>query len=365
MKDLNAEIQRNSGWRDQFRDAREHEPVLTWNYAMKGWLRRAEVSILYGPSNCGKSALVCHLGHCIVTGQRFFNARVTRGIVVHVGAEAPDSVLDRMQAYDIHETVAAPYLVKISPVDLSSEAAASEFLAHLREIGDAFGEEIILIVFDTLARSIGLLDENSANEMTSVAKTVEHIARTSNAHVMLVHHTGKDVERGGRGSSALRGAVDTEICLQPTKDGAICVSQDKQRSMPKLSAVHARTETVVLGRDEDGEDRTTVKAVEATGTPDEKPSRNSRNVKDVRLGAVLAALHLRSLQTDLADKPFRTKDIVESLPPEVLEGVRAENRTRTINRVLDDLAKSTSPAVAVASARGEWQLTADHGPQEC
>jgi RecA-family ATPase len=57
---------------DLYRDARHHRPRLVWNYAAKSWLRRAETSVLFGPSNCGKSALVCHLGHCIVTGSNFF-----------------------------------------------------------------------------------------------------------------------------------------------------------------------------------------------------------------------------------------------------------------------------------------------------
>lgn len=253
---------------DLYRDARTHRPDLVWNYAIKGWLRRAETSVLFGPSNCGKSALVCYLGNCIVTGTPCFDARVRQGIVVHVGAEAPASVLDRMQAYDLGNVpTAAPYIVRMEPVNLSEPTQVDQFVAELRRLRQDFGEEVILIVFDTLARSIGAVDENCASTMTGVANAAERIARQINAHVMLVHHTGKDADRGGRGSSALRGAVDTEISLTPLKGAVVRVAQEKQRTMPKADASFFQTKSFVLGLDEDGEDRTTVMSVEC-----QKPS---------------------------------------------------------------------------------------------
>ena len=53
-------------WETCIRPVADHIPSLEWNYAIKGWLLRRETSLLYGPSNVGKSALVCRLGCCIV-----------------------------------------------------------------------------------------------------------------------------------------------------------------------------------------------------------------------------------------------------------------------------------------------------------
>lgn len=353
MKDTNDPGDAIGGLQANFRDAREHTPSLLWNYAVKGWLRRGETSVLYGPSNCGKSALVCHVGSCIAAGRTCFGARVRKGIVVHVAAEAPASVLDRMQAYDIHDPTTAPYLVRTGPVDLSDPDAVYAFQRCLEKIQADTGEIIVLIVFDTLARSIGHLDENCSTSMTGVAETTEKIARATNAHVMLVHHTGKDADRGGRGSSALRGAVDTEICLKPGKAESIAVSQDKQRTLPKLSAVHFRTEAYVLGADEDGEDLTTVRAVELSGPPDETTTASGKQ-QDHRTTAVLTALHIRRMLPELASKSFRTGELVGTLPPSVFEGVAAENRNRTVTRILDALAQSENPQVL--KGKGEWRL---------
>jgi hypothetical protein len=206
-----------------------------------------------------------HLGHCIVTGSPFFGARVKQGIVVHVGAESPESVLDRMQAYDLQSAAhTSPYVVRMAPVDLSDSDAVETFICEIKKLHGEHGEKVILIVFDTLARSIGATDENCAASMTQVAKSAERIARTAQGtcHARSSHR--KDTDRGGRGSSALRGAVDTEISLIPLKNGNVRVAHEKQRTMRKGESTYFRTESFVLGVDEDGEDRTTVKAVEVS-----------------------------------------------------------------------------------------------------
>ncbi|MCB1357224.1 MAG: AAA family ATPase [Maritimibacter sp.] len=355
MTFANPNSQPANDWRNTFIDAREHVPVLTWNYATKGWLRRSETSVLYGPSNSGKSALVCHLGHCIVREKPFFGARTKRGIVVHVGAEAPASILDRMQAYDIHDPDAAPYLVKTLAVDLSDQDAVEDFILELRAVIKDVGLPIALVSIDTLARSMGDSDENSSTAMTAIAQAAERIARAVNAHVMLVHHTGKDVERGGRGSSALRSAVDTEISLAPLKNGGVAVAQDKQRSMPKLAAFRFRTEAFVLGQDEDGEDRTTVRAVEVPMDPDEDQSLLSDRGHELdRKTAIITALHVRGLIPELRAKPFATRELIETLPEQVFERVADENRNRVVNGILSKMAQIESPMVT--GGRGQWRL---------
>jgi energy-coupling factor transporter ATP-binding protein EcfA2 len=330
---------------DLYRDARNHRPTLTWNYAAKGWLRRAETSVLYGPSNCGKSALVGYLGNCIITGTPFFGAKVKKGFVVHVGAEAPEAVLDRMQAFDLSEaTDASPYIVRMEPVDLSIPEEVKQFVSDIKKLHQRIGQKSILIVFDTLARSIGMTDENCAASMTRVANAAEQIARKLKSHVMLVHHTGKDVDRGGRGSSALRGAVDTEISLVPLKSGEVMVTQEKQRTMPKSASQFFRTEGYVLGLDEDGDDRTTVKAVEAK-QPENSDSGKKRDTAGKYDTAVLTALHIRRMTGKHAVEPFRPREIMESVPPELFGAMSDDNRLASIRRVLAKLADQKNPII--------------------
>ena len=340
-----------------FRDARDHEPHLVWNYTTKGWLRRAETSVLFGPSNCGKSALLGYLGYCIVSGKRFFGARVKQGLVVHVAAEAAESVLDRTLGYDIKNPLNARYIVRTEAVDLSDHEVVTAFIEDLKEISNQFGEQIVLIVFDTLARSIGSTDENSSGEMTKIAGAADRVASTMKSHGMLVHHTGKDADRGGRGSSALRGAVDTEICLTPSSNGSVCVAQVKQRSMQQSKPVWFKTEAVILGKDEDGEDRTTVRAVEAEEPAKTGKSPATGSVTEARKTAVATALHIRRKSVSIATKPFRTSELIDWLPAELFKDMAAESRNKSVIRILEALAMETNPTVR--GANGTWQLIAN------
>ncbi|MGK7752169.1 MULTISPECIES: AAA family ATPase [unclassified Roseovarius] len=342
-------------WENCIRSAADHSPSLEWNYAIKGWLLRNETSLLYGPSNVGKSALVCHIGNRIVTARPSFGARVKPGLVVHVAPEAPASVLDRIHSSDTTPAERQNYLVCGQALDLSNFKAVASFVEFLKGVMRDTGEDIVLIVFDTLARSIGLLDENCAASMTQVVQTAEWIAKSLNAHVMLVHHTGKDVDRGGRGSSALRAAVDTEICLKLGKsEGSVAVVQDKQRTQPKLASVHFRIEKTVLGLDEDGDERTTAHAVE-TSAPTFEKAPNPKRAENGRAMAVRIALQTRGMLRELALAPFKTADLAATLPPELFAGVAPENLNRTINRILGDLANADNPIVT--GSGGVWTLT--------
>jgi len=328
---------------DLYCDARYYEPDLHWNYVAKGIVCRGETSVLYGPSNCGKSALVCHLGHCIITGTPFFSANVTKGAVIHVCAEAPKSVQERAHAYHDDKT-AAPYFIRKAGVDLSSKDEVERFLVEVKGLSDTSPNEVVLVVFDTLARSIGVLDENCSSSMTHIAEIAEYIAAELNAHVMLVHHTGKDAERGGRGSSALRGAVFTELSLKP--DGKLVVlSQEKQRTMPKSLSVQFGTVPVVLGKDEDGEDRTTVHLVELAGKVE--GARNTGREKDNSgcKTAVLTALHIRGLAGSRSSEPFRPREILDTLPPELFGSIAMDSRIKRVSRALEELADRTKPTV--------------------
>ena len=74
-----------------------------------------------------------------------------------------------------------------------------------------------LVVVDTLARAIAEGDENTADDMGAPIAVLDRVREATGAHVMLIHHTGKDEARGIRGHSSLNGAAD--MTLHVTKDG--------------------------------------------------------------------------------------------------------------------------------------------------
>ena len=53
-----------------------------------------------------------------------------------------------------------------------------------------------LVVIDTLARSMGAGDENTAKDAAMFVRNCDLIREATGAHVMVIHHTGKDEEEG-------------------------------------------------------------------------------------------------------------------------------------------------------------------------
>jgi len=92
----------------------------------------------------------------------------------------------------------------------------------------------VLFVFDTLARCIAGADENSARDMGLVVANLDRIRRATSACVLAVHHTGKDMTAGARGSSALRAALDTELELTAIDERVtVKVTKQKDGAEPK------------------------------------------------------------------------------------------------------------------------------------
>ena len=89
--------------------------------------------------------------------------------------------------------------------------------------------------------------------MVSFISNVERLAEAFGAHVIIVHHTGKDRTKNARGSSALNAAVSTEIKVTNASGKSVVIEVIKQRDLPVGRALSFKIKTVDLGTDEDGE----------------------------------------------------------------------------------------------------------------
>lgn len=101
---------------------------------------------------------------------------------------------------------------------------------------------------------------------------------------MVVHHTGKDEDKGARGSSALRAAVDTEILVSSNHT----ISCKKQRDMVSPTDLHFTLRSVRLGTDEDGDPVTSAVVDEAEGPVKVRKPLSGKN--EVAMNALNEAL---------------------------------------------------------------------------
>lgn len=227
--------------------------VLDRPYVVKGWLDRGALSVVYGDANVGKSFWAIDLAAHVHKGFPWAGRKVKAGQVLYIAAEGGALFNNRL-----HAAQAGFMVLQCEPIRFGHRngdgAPLAEAVEHLMRVQ---GVEFALIIVDTLARVMGGADENTAPDIAGLLADLDHL-RGTGAHVMLIHHSGKDVDRGARGHSSLRAAVDTEIQLTVDKDTKERVARiTKQRDGESGLEGRFTLDQVTLGRDSDGDPVTT------------------------------------------------------------------------------------------------------------
>jgi hypothetical protein len=147
----------------------------------------------------------------------------------------------------------------------------------------------------------------------------DHIREQTGAHLLYIHHAGKDASRGARGHSSLRAALDTEI--EVTADNATrthTAKITKQRDLPSNGErLAGRCVPVDLGFDQWGGAITACAVVDAEVAPGQAAQRRLTSAQQ----AVLAFLAGRDAGT-------KRTAIVDALTP---QGTARPSVYRAIN----------------------------------
>lgn len=195
-------------------------PVLTDDYMVKGLLSANTMSVIYGPSNSGKTFFAMDLAYRISAGIYWHGRRVKRSSVLYLATEGGNGVANRVVALRDAHGEGEHFFIRRKPLDLlANDNDANLIVDIVNGIKEHTGIPGSLVVIDTLSRAIAGGDENGAQDITSVIKRCDIIREKTGAHIMLIHHTGKDTSRGARGHSSLRAAVDTEIEIVEAEEG--------------------------------------------------------------------------------------------------------------------------------------------------
>lgn len=176
--------------------------------------------ILYGPSNVGKSFLAFDIAKHVGYGMPWNGRGVDKGAVLYVYREGTKAIGKRRAAwYKEHGDRAKRYgmgltYIEDRPVDLVHGTDGADFLIAMAEgIAEESGYPTRLIVIDTANKVMMGADENSSADMGAFIANIDRIKEKTGACVLIVHHSGKDAEKGARGHSSLKAAVDAELAI--------------------------------------------------------------------------------------------------------------------------------------------------------
>lgn len=188
-------------------------------YVVDSFIEHGGLSCVIGASGVGKSAVVLDMAASIATGTRWHGRKTLQCPVMYIAGEGVSGAVDRLRAWQKAHDLEIPdenFLVVGEPVMFG---APTHVWAGIAMQARAYG--VGLIIFDTLARMSTGLDENSATDMTQAIRIFDRLRNATGAGVLYVHHTARDTNHG-RGSTALLGAVDSEVLVTDTKqDGTL------------------------------------------------------------------------------------------------------------------------------------------------
>ncbi len=144
-------------------------------------------------------------------------------------------------------------------LDMGEQAIRDRVYLEIQRLHEDLGMPVQLVVVDTFWRAFPGINENSAEDMSKAIKAITDVAYRHDAGWLAVHHEGKSTG-SARGSSALLGAVDTELKVEQNEAtvGAVSCLMKCTKSRDGIAGQEweFQLKGVTLGQDEDGDDVT-------------------------------------------------------------------------------------------------------------
>jgi len=277
-----------------FNDA---EPGLEANDFVEGLLTSTAMSVVYGPSNCGKTFFVLDLALHVAWGQAWRGRAVDRGAVVYLSLEGAQGIRNRVVAFRRHYKLGdqqLPFVVMPKPVNLLDDKADVAAVIQLVEyVAQKTGLPVRMVIIDTLSRAMAGGNENSPEDMTALIGNCDRIRDATGSHVCIIHHSGKDEARGARGHSSLRAATDTEIEIKKDEKAKLSnVRVAKQRDLEAGEPFAFKLHGMELGKNRRGKDVTSCVVTQADGAEASAPEGEAISPKEREaLGVLVDAIN--------------------------------------------------------------------------
>lgn len=204
------------------------------------------LTVVYGDPGAGKSFISLDMGLRLAHGMEWHGRETKPTGVVYIAGEGVRGLGKRIKGWRLKngmDGVDAPFLLLPVAVELLDEEQRNKLIRTLDMAVERAGFDIGLIVIDTVSRALSGADENGQEAMGAFVKACDAIRRHAGASVIGVHHSGKDKDRGMRGSTVLLGACDASIRV--SKDEKIVtLKTEKQKDAEEAAPIYMEMETI-------------------------------------------------------------------------------------------------------------------------
>ena len=260
---------------------------------VKGFAGCGELILFYGPPKHGKTFLASHFAISVAVRANWFSRRhkAKPGFVLYCALEGGSGMRQRLKALLQHDPALGNqiteqnFIVMRQRIDLRQPRDVARLLATIAKHERQIGLPCLLVVIDTIARALGSGHDTDPKDMSALISAADTIrqAEPSKPTVALIHHAGKDVNRGPRGRSDLPGAIDTCVLVERLENGAgNRATCEYAKDDPDGWAIDFRLEQVEIGKDDDDDPITTCVLREGEAHKFAPPKPKTSNAKPYR-----------------------------------------------------------------------------------
>jgi hypothetical protein len=217
----------------EYADAKKEDtgPFLLRTSDLFGWpdpkplvhdfLMQGEDACLYSPPKCGKTFVALDVSLSLAAGLPVLgqlNVLRPGEAVVYLSGEGHAGIKKRIRAWFQERGLAAdadiPFFYKADvPATKEGTSAGLRYVAGISQFCRP-----VLIVIDTMSRSLGGEDENTAAAANAYLNMISEIRSAFGCTTLTLAHAGKEAGRGIRGSSAFTGGFDAIWFLEANKE---------------------------------------------------------------------------------------------------------------------------------------------------
>lgn len=215
---------------------------------IKGRLPSAGLAFIYGPPKSGKTFFAIDMCMSLARGEPWHGTPVKQTGVLYIAGEGVHGLGSRLLAYTRKHGHKPRTRFRAVPAAITLHESVAGIEYEIKAIEMEEGWRPGVLVLDTLARTKGDLEENSG-DMAHYIAAADHFIRKGML-VIVIHHPGKDAERGLRGWSGLLGALDLQI--QVVKEGDSVVARwTHAKDLPEAEPLAFRLQVTETGEMDD------------------------------------------------------------------------------------------------------------------
>lgn len=327
-------------------------------------LTEGGMSVAYGESNSGKTFFASDLAMHVALGRAWRGKEVDQGGVIYLALEGGHGIRNRIAAFRAHyglDDAIIPFAFTTTAVNLlNPDADRADVIETIRQAKKRIEMPVRLVVVDTLSRAMAGGNENAPDDMGALVSNGDAIRSETDAHLMWIHHSGKDAAKGARGHSLLRAATDTEIEII-NDEGRRTARITKQRDLECSGDWSFTLKTVDLGTNRRGKPVTScvVETGDMETSGDMSPGRKRTSIPKGQ--ATVAYRVLCDLLAQSGEPGHGAPDGVFSVPEEwwrerfydrALPGADRKSREKAFRRAADALIECR----AIACSKGRVWL---------